>query len=187
LQIKSHEEILQLIKEIEELEHRINEESLEDMESGIDTTTEPIGEVPSVDSAEILINADSPIATKKKLRFTLHRKPRRRESFEKTAFHSFLHPEPVRNVFTLRLNDAGELVGFDLKKPTPPREKIQLRTIFKRKTPKSESATIEEPTPGLKGKLLRITRIFKRPNMRGEEGSKASGVIGKIKGIFSRS
>ena len=187
MQVKSHEEILQLIKEIEELEHRINEESLEDLENDLDTSREPIGEVPPEDSAELSINADSPIATKKKLRFTLHRKPGKGESFERAALHSFLHPEPVRNVFTLRLNDAGELVGFDLKKPTLPREKIQLRTVFKRKTQSSESATTEESASGMKGKLSRITIMFKRPSVGGKEGSKVNGVIGKIKGIFSRS
>ena len=50
-----------------------------------------------------------------------------------------------------------------------------------------ESVSVEKPTPDLKGKLLRITWIFKRPVSGGKEGLKASGVIGKIKGIFSRS
>ena len=95
---------------------------------------EPIGEMSSVDTSEIPIDVagklDIPIATKKKLRFTPHRKSRDKPVSEKTDFQSFLHPEPVHNVFTLRLNDAGELVGFNLKKSTLSKEKICLWTIF---------------------------------------------------------
>ena len=83
---------------IEELEQWINQNFLDDIGVGIDTTMDYIGEMSLVDTSEIPMDVagklDIPIETKKKLRFTLHRKSRDKPVSEKTDFQLFLHPEP---------------------------------------------------------------------------------------------
>ncbi len=186
--VKSHDEILQLIQEIEELEQRIQQDDFVEFEAVPDTSTiHDFGEVPSDGTTGIPL--DDSIKQRRKLAVKKgllhHRRSLDKEVSGRDRLEAFLHPEPVRNVFVLRLTKGGELVGFNLKKPKQPREKISIKTMFKRKTQTGEPAKTAEPVKGIKGKLLAIpSRI--RLKGTGERSSPVAGAISKIKGIFSR-
>ena len=186
--VKSHDEILQLIQEIEELEQRIQQDDFVEFEAVPETSKmDDFGEIPS-DAAtgiplDVSIKPDRKLSAKKGLLH--HRRSLEKELSGRDRLEAFLHPEPVRNVFVLRLSEGGELVGFDLKKPKPPHEKFSIKTMFKPKPKTGKSAVAAEPVKGIKGKVLGITALFRRKGT-GEGRSPASGAISKIKGIFSR-
>jgi len=186
--VKSHDEILQLIQEIEELEQRIQQDDFVEFEAVPDTSTiHGFGEVPSERVTGIPL--DDSIKIRRKLSVKKGLLHRRRsldtELSGRDRLEAFLHPEPVRNVFVLRLNAGGELVGFDLKKPNPPHEKFNIKTMFKRKPKTGNSAVGANSAKGIKGKLVGITSLFRRKGIS-EGSSPAAGAISKIKGIFSR-
>ena len=190
LLVKSHAEILQLIREIEELEQHINQDDFEDFKVATDISKlQTIGEIPTEIPSEMSIDEsvtpESVRVVSSKIGLLRRRRPPIKDISDKTRLQSFLHPEPIRNVFVLRLTEGGELQGFDLKKPQAPREKFNIRTVFKRKSAVEKSGSTQAPVKGLKGKLLGITSLFKKKGAAGE-GSKAAGVVNKLKGIFSR-
>ena len=109
---------------------------------------------------------------------------------KRVSFSWFLHPTPVRNVFTLKFTDAGQLVGFDLKKPRKERQKFSFKTLLKRKSESAAApAEAKELPPGIKGKILGVFSRF-RGSGGGEKAaasaSKLGGIITRIKGVFSR-
>jgi len=101
---------------------------------------------------------------------------------------SIIENKFIRSTFELRVDDEGNLVGLNVKKSPDElkgsKNKItQLFKIFTRKT-KSEEA--QE-----KSKIVdKISSLFSRIKLKksgeGEE-SKVSNILGKIKGIFSKS
>jgi len=95
--------------------------------------------------------------------------------------------KPIKSTFTLRIDDKGHLVGFNIKKPKPKKEKKSRRILlFRRK--KGEVGASAEPAAekpevkGIKGKIIGIVSKIKPK----KSGSKVSGIVGKTKGIFSR-
>jgi len=79
-----------------------------------------------------------------------------------------------QSTFTLRLDEKGNLVGYNLKKPKP------------LKAPKQETSAPEPEVKGVKGKILRVVSKIRRKKSSKEGGSKLSGIGGKLKGIIPR-
>ncbi|MBU0497034.1 MAG: hypothetical protein KKC68_02410 [Candidatus Thermoplasmatota archaeon] len=103
------------------------------------------------------------------------------------SFHFPTRVEPIRNVFTLRLTEGGELVGFDLKKLKASREKFSFKTLLKRKSASEDIQGEKEPPKGIKGKLLGVVGRFRKRGEDEKSESKIGGVLTRIKGVFSRS
>ena len=79
-----------------------------------------------------------------------------------------------QSTFTLRFDDKGNLVGYNLKKPKPPKEQ------------KQETAAPEPEAKGVKGKIKRVFSKIRRKKSLKEGGSRMSGIGGKLKGIVPR-
>jgi hypothetical protein len=102
---------------------------------------------------------------------------------EEKRFH-LLPPREPRGTFTLRLDDKGNLVGFNIKEPAP-KLSVQLKQFIaskrKTKTPKEE----QEPVKGIKGKLLRLLpKRGKKSEESEDQQGRFSGIISKIKNII---
>jgi len=81
-----------------------------------------------------------------------------------------------QSTFTLRFDDKGNLVGYNLKKPKPVKQPKQ----------KTEPSAPAPEAKGIKGKLKRVTSKL-RPKRSGKEGgSRFSGIGGKLKGIIPK-
>jgi len=122
------------------------------------------------------------IATVKKKRFPLFKKWKLGESKDQSEVE-LGELKPTKTTFTLKVTKQGGLIGFNVKKPKQKSEKKQ-RRIFSLKRKKS---TEEKPeVKGIKGKLLGGFSKLKLKKSESSEGSKASSIGLKIKGIFSR-
>lgn len=186
--VKSHDEILQLIREIEELEKRIQQDDFVEFQLVPETTKiHDLGEIsPDASSDSLFYKSSKHHQATGQKKGLLHRwRSLDKEVSAKDRLEAFLHPNPIRNVFVLRLTESGKLVGFNLKKPTPPHDKFSLKIVFKRKSKTVGSAEAEPSLKGIKGKLMGITSRF-RWKGAGEGSSSAAGALGKIKGIFSK-
>lgn len=209
--IKTHEEIMALFKALESMETRVKnpdmfieelfepEASLQEVEHPPQPSTIPAPE-PQVQETrgelrrkqrekrnKQLIFAQKPtgpLEAQIEKRFSLWKKVK---TGEVDADSTLVDNEPpqqmthVRSTFTLTLDNEGNLVGFPLKKPIPPKEKRGF--LFFRKKSGSEH-TEETPAKGIKGTLLRVASRFKRK--KSAEGESSGGIGGKIKGIMKR-
>ena len=190
--IKKHDEILELLKEIESIEDKIK-----NTEITVETFDEPVfieveqaemnGEINKENHfIEVPIESETiekvQIQKKEKQKRKIHfmSKPRRKKKPK-----GKLKPS---NTFILKINDQGSLVGFNIKKPKPKAESKHRRILpFKKGTPRESGDEKTTEESGIKGKIKGIFSRIK-PKASGEEGgSKISNALGKIKGIFSRS
>ena len=233
--VKTHEEILEILKEIESFEKRfIQPEIIQETQKEhtvVGEKTENIGE-PIPEHEMDVERAIEPEITQtghdmeetiepevKKRRSLFSIRIRRRKKPEKPEIktkhkHNFLlrtkkeilkklyitdektleaeTTEEVaevkpRSTFTLRINDQGDLAGFNIKKPKPIKEKKHRKLLPFRKGATEESEA-EETTEesGIKGKIKGIFSRVK-PKKSGEEsGSKISNIVGKLKGVIPR-
>ena len=214
--LKTHDEILDLFQEIESIEKNIIEPEIIEEEiqndEQIEILEEMTKEAKKMDASgkkEKKLNFDFLKRHKKKKL----KEPKIKKHFlkllkskfgeikdaESTELQGELEKakditKPIRSTFTLKKNGQGNLVGLNVKKPRPKQEKKPLRDrLFKRGSAKREVAPVETDVKGIKGIPVKIKGIFSKIKSKipgggkGEStGSKASGISGKIKGIFSR-
>ena len=209
--VKNHEDILALLKEIDSLEDSIK-------------TPEPPHEFLEVNSEDIVtktheeVDPDSTglerslepttvqkqVKKQKKRRFAIkfQRKPHiqpKKEFLERNQWIEVPQQEYTTDIpyakellpqstFTLSVDEKGNLVGFHIKKPKEKQER-PLRSLLpfkKKEKTETETSQKEVESTGIKGKLIGIIAKLKPKRGEGSEGSKLSGALGKIRGIFSR-
>jgi len=91
--------------------------------------------------------------------------------------------KPVKSTFTLHFTGDGNLVGLDMKKPKPPKDKKGFLWLRHGRTETGEQPQ-EELAPGFKGKMKRLfSKIIPR---KSKEGETSGGIGSKIKRIFKR-
>jgi len=187
--LKTHDEILNLFKEIETIEENIKkQEHIEE------TVIHPDGseqEIEFIDVQEVEF-IDITDETTKEVPFQevpTDKKPERPK--EKRFFHlkrkkigvtkDTQEPlKPIKSTFTLKIDDQGNLAGLNVKRPRPKKEKKPFKfKLFKRGEAK-ESAPDETETKEIPGKIKGIFSKLKR----GKSGeSKGEGGGSKISGI----
>lgn len=200
--LKTHDEILELFEEIESIEDTLKHpETIEEELIKPETVEqEPVQPEKTGELADeivfIEVPPESEIKKKKPKRLKIRRflrfkKEKPGEISESTELQDQLEEpkgefKPISSTFTLRIDDQDGLVGLNIKKPKPPREKKHIRLPFKKKAAKEPKSEEKIEATGIKGKLLRIVSRIKPKKSEGEGGSKISNIAGKIKGIFSR-
>jgi hypothetical protein len=86
--------------------------------------------------------------------------------------------------FTLKIDDQGMLIGYNIKKPKS--EGRHRRILPFGKEASNESGAKEAEEPGMKGKIKGLFSRIK-PKQAGESGgSKVSNLLGKIKGVLPK-
>ena len=86
--------------------------------------------------------------------------------------------------FTLRIDDQGRLMGYNIKKPKSEGGHRRILPFGKGTTEESGAKEAEEP--GIKGKIKDLFSRIK-PKQSGESGgSKVSSLLGKIKGVLPK-
>ena len=201
---KSHFEIVGLLQDIKELETNIKEfEVAEDVldiqqELGIGEFNEPeiskqipieqpLPIVPLPEIPEELLESET-IEKKMKQFFSeklsakLHLKEARVFLKKKVLRIPEEDPFLPRATFTLKIDNSGNLVGFNIPNPDQQNLIKHIVSIIKNK---SKSSSEEESAPkGIVGKITGIfTKIIPRKG-EGESESESSGIFGKIKGIL---
>lgn len=212
-EIKTHEEIVELLQSLKSLEEKIkNPELIDDRQIASETveqeialppqTPEPVKEeYPEERETQI------PSQNKDRLKKSWLRKKQKIEKESEKKIHFFsdvkreendeqkvtspteLQPDIQeikipRSTFILQLDNDGNLVGFPLRKSKPQQQKKGW-PFSRRKT--GEGATEhseEEPAKGISGKLKRMASKLGRK--KSSEGESSGGIGSKIKGIFRR-
>jgi len=91
---------------------------------------------------------------------------------------------PGNTTFTLRIDDQGRLMGYNIKKPKSEGGHRRILPFGKGTTEESGAKEAEEP--GIKGKIKGLFSRIK-PKQSGESGgSKVSSLLGKIKGVLPK-
>lgn len=124
---------------------------------------------------------------KKKLRFRV----RRRKPIELSKpLKEFYTPKksnknviPKNSTFTIRINNDGNLVGLNIKKPKIKRKRFH---FLKKEINKESSSEEIEDKINIVKKITKKLSGIRLKTIKGE-GSRVSNTIAKIKGIFSRS
>lgn len=201
-QLKTHEEIMRLFKDLELVEAKIKNPSIlltDQIES--DSITQKIEltkygpEEPLDQQKPIEPSTEVPLDQEEKQRRPFWRKKQKPQSDvdEKKPKFSFFHEEQQtqqelevvteieqptpqveipRSTFVLQVDPEGNLVGLPIKKQKPKNEE------------ETKEGAEDTPVRGIKGKLQHIGSLFHR---KGSSDSEPSGGIGdKIKGIFRR-
>jgi hypothetical protein len=203
--VKTHEEILELFKEIEDIETRFKTPiALE--EPTLELVPTPDGEL-----IEIQPSPEKPSKKHQKL-FSKSKQKKPKEPTTKhflkkkknipgeiqdltpktRLFKHWKHnaEKQIHPTFSLKLDAEGNLVGLNIKKPKPPKEKKAGRFRLRRKKGEGEPAAAPEPEappePGIKGKLKRVVKKLKPGRKAKKEGSSKFAALGKIKGIVKR-
>jgi hypothetical protein len=196
-EVKTHEEIMKLYKDLQSVEAKVKnpeqlkkesiepeiiiqkiEPSLQKPEVPIQEQQpiEPTGEMPLKEKEKpkrpFLEKIDEPeIPSEKKTHwFAFFKKEKTDDSELKPDPEVEQQPQEIkisRSTFILQLDDAGNLIGFPMKKT-------------QQGTEESEG----EPVKGIKGKLIQIASMFRRK--KSEESESSGGISEKIKGIFRR-
>ena len=204
--LKSHNEILDLFKELETIEENIKSpEVIEEIIIQPDISKQEIeqtditGEIEKdLDTLEDSVKKEK----KHKLQFLSKLRKKKKPKEPKKRFLKLrrLKPKenedvqgelkPIKSTFTLRINDQGNLIGLNIKKPRSKKEKKPLKLrLFKRGAAKEE-APAETDVKGIPVKIKGLFSKIKLKKSGGSKseggGSKISGSAGKIKGIFSR-
>jgi hypothetical protein len=200
--VKSHEEILTLLKEIDELEESIKYPEFIDVtpDTYVDKSSRQNqrSDELSLPSAEDIkqkhkkppklkeIKAKWHFFSKKQLDEELENN----EMLEISEFPQKIQnlEKPIKSTFTLHIDQQGNLTGLNIKKPKVKKERDfkSIFKIFKKKNASKEIDSNETEKQGIKKKLKNITSKLKRKSSKEGEESKLSKHIGKIKGIFSK-
>ncbi len=206
--LKSHEEILNLFKELETIEENVkNPEVIEEIIIQPDIAKQEVEQTDITGEIEKEpdISEDSEKKHKHQFLSKLRKKKKLKEPKTKNRFLKLRkfksiktedaqgELKQIKSTFSLKLNNQGELVGFNVKKPRQKKEKIPLRIkLFKRgetkdKTPAEQEIKGIKGIPGkIKGIISKITSKLPLGKKGESSGSKTAGISGKIKGIFSR-
>ncbi|MEM4258357.1 MAG: hypothetical protein QXL17_04305 [Candidatus Thermoplasmatota archaeon] len=203
--VKSHEDILKLFKEIEEIETRMKTPLvIEDIEEAQpDVTISPNLELIEIQPEETEPNTQQiPVGSKiskrksvPKFFFKKKKQPEDTEDIKKTKFLKFWKKDTEKELhptFTLKIDSEGNLIGLNIKKPKPPREKKQRFRFLHRKHEKPDTQTpsteTEKPSSehGLKGKMKRIIQRVIPKRKTKKEGTSKLAVFGKVKKIIKR-
>jgi hypothetical protein len=207
--LKSHDEILDLFKKIETIEKNINNpEIIEDASIQPDIGIQDETQIKNKEEIEKDLQKldgsgkkKKPKEPKIKKHFLKLRKSKLDEitDAESTELQDQLcktgkKPKLKGSTFTLKRDNQGNLVGLNIKKPRPKKEKKSLSiTLFKKGEGKKEATPVETEVKGIKGIPVKIKGVISKMTSKipgdgkGESsGLKTSGVSGKIKGIFSK-
>jgi hypothetical protein len=191
--IKTHDEIIELLKEIESIEDK-----LKSTETIADTPVLPTfveienPEIPGELSKETQsqeIQTESELT--EKIRIQKKEKQKRKIHFT-SKLRRKIKPngrlKPSSSTFTLRIDDQSNLVGFNIKKPKPKAESKHRQILpFKKGTPNKSGDEKTTEELGIKGKIKGIFSQIKPKSYSEEGGSLISNALGKIRDIFSRS
>jgi len=198
--LKSHGEILDLFKELETIEEKIlNPEIIEEISAEPEIPKQHIqqtditGEVEKKPKQKFLSKLQKKKKIKEPKKWFL--KLRRNKSIKTEDIHGEL--KPVKSTFTLKINNQGNLIGLNIKKPITKTEKKPIRKnllkLFKKGTDKEAESVEKEEKKGIKGIPGKITGILSKIKLKKYSGgkgekdaSKVSGSVVKIKGIFSK-
>jgi hypothetical protein len=195
-EVKTHEEIMKLYKDLQSVEAKVkNPEQLKKESIESETIMQKIE--PSLQKPEVPIQDQQPIeptgeislkrkepkrpflekidepeipAEKKTHWFAFFKKEKTDDSELKPAPEVEQQPQEIkisRSTFILQLDDAGNLIGFPMKKTLQGAEESE-----------------REPVKGIKGKLIQLASMFRRK--KSEEAESSGGIGEKIKGIFRR-
>jgi hypothetical protein len=213
-EVKTHEEILRLLKDVESLEEKVKNPDVfteEEIKPEIVfQEVEQPGHIPDFIDEQVQPREpfeEIPQKKIKKFRQPLIKKQEKMEgpSREKKPWLSFLkkniknvqvlepsselEPKPQegtipRSTFILQLDTSGNLVGFPIKKQK--QENQKKGWLFSRRKPQEGGTTLseEETAKGIKGKLKGI--VSKLGRRKSSEGESSGGMVGKITGIFRR-
>ena len=223
--LKTHDEILELIKEIESIEDKfkylgvapenhigkeiVNQE-LEQIEATGELTGKPhISANQTKSELKEITHPDKRKDKKHKIRFPIGIHWKKEIKWPKIGNflkrikvnpHGINTPEltelqnqlgssevglkPGNTTFTLRIDDQGRLIGYNIKKPKSERGHRRILPFGKGTTEESGAKEVEEP--GIKGKIKGLFSRIK-PKQSGESGgSKVSSLLGKIKGVLPK-
>jgi hypothetical protein len=184
LEAKSHEEILEILKDIESVEIK-----LKDNKPPLETYDDPvffeIGQdkhLGELDEEIHFLEVPPEPETIENLHIQeIEKQSHKKDIADKKRIDTEVL-DPSNATFTLKLDEKGNLVGFNIKSQMEKDKRRRFRLLKREST--SEST---EEVLGIIGKFKGLLSRLK-PKGSGEEGSsKISNVIGKIKGIFSRS
>jgi len=207
--LKSHEEILDLFREVETIEQNIkNPESFDETVITPDIIGQEISQEGK--TGEIIKKShisEESLKKEKKLKFKFlskrHKKKEMKEPKKRWFKSRKLKVKKIKeaqgeltlkkSTFTLRIDKQGNLVGLNIKKPKVKKEKTKLRFKLFKKGKGKEAKPTEQEIKGIKGIPVKIKGVFSKIKLKkssersGEkEGSKIAGSVGKIKGIFSK-
>jgi len=223
--LKTHDEILELIKEIESIEDKfkylgvapenhigkeiVNQE-LEQTETTGELTVKPYISADQTKSELKEITHPYKRKDKKhKIHFPIGihwRKEARRPKIGNFLKRIKINPSGVKTpeltelqnqlgssevglrlnntTFTLRIDDQGRLMGYNIKKPKSAGGHRRILPFGKGTTEESGAKGAEGP--GIKGKIKNLFSRIK-PKQSGESGgSKVSSLLGKIKGVLPK-
>ena len=223
--LKTHDEILELIKEIESIEDKfkyleVTPEShigrgiLNQEFEQTETTGELKGKPHiSVDQAtselKEITHPDKRKDRKHKIRFPIEIRWRKKVRWQKIG--NFLqriklnpngieNPEltelqnqlessetglrPGNTTFTLKIDDQGMLVGYNIKKPKSSGGHGRILPFGKKVT--GEPGAKEADEPGIKGKIKGLFSRIKTRQPVKSGGSNVSSLLGKIKGVIPK-
>ncbi|HVQ00686.1 MAG TPA: hypothetical protein VMT57_04150 [Candidatus Thermoplasmatota archaeon] len=208
-EVKTHEEILAMLRELDILEERIKNPGLtlevsddtvlplqdvEQAELVVEPTTEPQPEVPTESLREGTPPTKRHVSLLEYYRTqrVVAREPRHR--FSQTKKNVSEQPatklsrnlrkrktteKPTSSTFNLYITEEGALAGLDNQRPKPPKPEIRLFTRHQQ----AESAE-QAQEPGFKGKMKRVvSKIIPR---RSKTTEAATGIGSRLKGIVKR-
>ncbi|HUS98773.1 MAG TPA: hypothetical protein VMY59_00440 [Candidatus Thermoplasmatota archaeon] len=213
-EVKTHEEILRLFKDLDSLEAKVknpevfkgqsieSESFLQDTELPTQNNVESDEEPPSIEpSGEILLEKKD----KKKTSFLEKKEKREKQSKKKIKWFTFQkkeknnqpehtapaeieqHAQEVKipqSTFILQLDSDGHLVGLPIKKSKPEQAKKGWFSLRGKSRPDAEVNQEAEPVKGIKGKLLRVLSGLRQK--KSLESESGGGIGDKIKGLFKR-
>lgn len=167
-----------LFEELDGLEQRIRSPVIETVPL---ETVFPEEVEPSVPDVSIpVMEPEPPVVKAHKGFFRRERRVKRSSLFQRQRLfdiETVASNGPVRSTFSLRLDEEGNLGGFDRPRAKPP----EIRW-FRRKQ-RAEGG--EEPAAG--GRFAKLRRVFSRKGKSSEgKTSKLSGIVGKFKGLGRR-
>jgi hypothetical protein len=213
-EVKTHEEILRLFKDLDSLEAKVknpdvfkaqsieSEAFLQETEPPIQNSVESDEEPFSIEhSGEILLEKKD----KKKNSFLEKKEKREKQSKKKMNWFTFQkkeknnqpehaapaeiewHPQEVKipqSTFILQLDSDGHLVGLPIKKSKPEQAKKGWFSLRGKSRPDAEANQEAEPVKGIKGKLFHVFSGLRQKETLESESS--SGIGDKLKGFFKR-
>jgi len=210
--VKSHDEIVSLINDIDKYERELDEVSTP-FPSFPQEIEEPLTYhdlTPETTVREITEKDLPPGKTTLRLRWRKKAKqektkrhfkqlfkrqpqhPSDKDSLKKRLYYGITGSSEPVSTFTLKLDEEGNLTGFNIKEPTPSFKTIvktfgtKVKGRLSRKS-KGESEGEPEEKKGIKGKLAGIVKRGKKSSEgEGEKTGRFSGIGSKIKGVIPK-
>jgi hypothetical protein len=194
-EVKTHQEILNLFKDLESLEAKVknpevfegksieSEAFLHEIDLPMQNSEEAGEEPQSMEPPREIPQKKG----EKKKQSLLEKKEKRGKQPEFATSTGLEQPvqevKIPRSTFILELDSDGHLVGLPVKKPIMEKEKKDW-FFFKRKTQSGAVEQQEEPVKGIKGKLKHVVSTLRRK--KSSEAEPREGIGGTIKGLLKR-